>query len=737
MPRQGLPIATNLIRRCATPIEINNTTFIIYFRKLIPKLYIHTRMLPNTFTRMIKTALFISGFLFLWPSCYKGVNNSAVSTPHFDSVLIVADHIYDSGSASRSLAFIVSARQQAKNLSITDEMNYFAFCSDIYRKYFKDYDKCIAYTDTMITVLEQNGYAKPLGDRLVQAYNMKADALFAKGLYNESYDYYFKAKKIARDIADSCALNQYSYSLGMALYKQQQFLKAANHFMEAWTEAALCTDNFVFFYRRQELLDNIGLCYYHAQKYDSAMLFYHKALAFIDANYLHYGKQESAYVSAKAVVYGNMADIYIARDNYDTARALLTKSININLRKGYTNSDALVDQVKLANLYFNTGKITKMKETLQDIKTELDSIPDKNVELSLNKLMWHYYNHEKDPLNAYKYLCAYVNLNDSFIANTKSLMAIDADGRIRNLEKQLQINLLNKHNAEERIYLVIATLIALMALVIIMLILRNVKRSKENVKKLTSLNQKVNEQKEKLQQALSELELRDKDKSRILRSVAHDVMNPITAVMALTDILVAESGNYSADQLELFRLIKEACANSLNLSKDIIEAAAAIDPIKMGKEWVNINKLVSGAVELLHFRAIAKGQHIAVSQADENIMAFVNKDKIWRVINNLVGNAIKFSHENSGIEITLVSFDGKVDIAVKDNGIGIPEKNKPFVFNIFSEAKMQGTSGEIPHGLGLSISMQIARAHNGTIWFESKENEGSVFHLVLPLNTDA
>ena len=684
---------------------------------------------------MAKTKFIYPAIILLYCSCYKGEKNSPVSTPYFDSVIVKAERISDSGYKTNSLAYIISEHAHSKNLTVMDEMNYFAYCAELFRKDFKDYDKYMAYADSMLSTLEKNNQKAILPYRYVQAYNMKADALFAKGLYPESYDYYYQAKKLAKETGDTCSLSQYSYSLGMVLYRQQRFLEAASHFIESYNESSECKDKFIFFYHRQEVLDNIGLCYFNMQKYDSAMLFYKRTLAYIDSNYMRYDKRESAYISAKAVVYGNMASVYVALNNYDTAKVLLEKSININLQKGYTNTDAIISQATLAKLYFDKGNLEEMKDVLQKIKVELDTIPDndKRVDRMWNKLMWQYYDHEKDSVKAYRYLLAYQIMNDSLIARNKSLMAADVEGRIRSIERTNHINQLKKNNEQERIYLIIAVIIMFMAVIIIGLILRNAQKAKKNLELLTSLNNQVNEQKEKLQIAITELEWKDKDKSRILRSVAHDVMNPIAAIMAFIDILLTGPERYTDEQREIFNLIKEACNNSLNLSKDILEAS--VDHTGLTKEWVDINKLVASSVELLSFRAIAKKQCLMVTGDDKNVQAFVNKEKIWRVINNLIGNAIKFSHENSDITINILSSSGKVDISVKDNGIGIPEKNKPYVFDMFTEAKVPGTSGEAPHGLGLSISLQIAKAHYGTIWFESIEGKGSTFHLVLPLNT--
>ena len=381
--------------------------------------------------------------------------------------------------------------------------------------------------------------------------------------------------------------------------------------------------------------------------------------------------------------------------------------------------------------------MAEVKDLLRDIKAELDSIPDQKATLSWNKLMWQYYEHEKDSAMAHRYTLAYMALNDSLLAKNKTLMASDIEGRIKSVERQYQINLLKKNSEHEKFYLDVAVLIVVMALVIVLLVMKNARRSRNNIIELTKLNDQVNEQKEKLEAAIAELNQKEKDKSRILRSVAHDVMNPISSIIALTDILIKESEGYSQDHVEILNLIKEACNNSLSLSKNIVEAAMDITEGNMGKEWVDIKKLTSNCVELLNFRANAKHQKIKVTFCEEDVLAFVNKEKIWRVINNLVANAIKFSFENADIFVTLECKDKKIKLSVKDTGMGIPEKSWPFIFDMFTQAKVPGTAGEMPYGLGLSISIQIAKAHQGNIWFETKEGKGSTFHFEFPVKTGA
>ena len=679
----------------------------------------------------------ISCFAFLTSCRYPG-NEQPATTPSFDSIIARAEHLSDSGYKKEALAFVFAQHSVARDLTVLDEMNYFTYVGEIYRKTDHDYDKFLAYVDSMIAILDKRANTKEYAIKFVQVYSMKAEGLFSKGLFNEAYDYYFRAKTLAQKTADECSLSKYSYYMGMVLYRQQRFDEAAAHFIYSYNESASCLDKFTFFYHRQELLDNIGLSYFGAQKYDSAIFFYNRALAYIDSNYMRYqNKKESVYITAKAVVYGNLGNAYIALGKFDTARALLQKSIDINLQKGFTNNDALVDQVKLANLYYTNGHIPEMKDLLVKIKAEMDTIPDRNVELSWNKLMWNYYDHENDPVNAYQYLSKYIKMNDSFVARNRYLMATDLEGRIKSIERINNINLLEESNERGRLYLVIALLVAMMALIIAASVLRNAARTRKNMEMLTSLNNTVSDQNEKLESALAALEIKDKDKSRILRSVAHDVMNPIAAVQSLADILLHESEGFSDDQKEMLELIKEASANSIALSKDILQAASSLDQLSVEKEWLNINKLISNSIKLLNIQAKAKQQRIILKADNDDIQAYVNKKKIWRLINNLLGNAIKFSHINSEIEIHLATTDEKIHISVIDHGIGIPEKNKAHVFDMFTDAKSTGTAGEVPHGLGLSISMQIARAHGGNIWLESEEGKGTTFHVEIPKSQGA
>lgn len=585
----------------------------------------------------------------------------------------------------------------------------------------------------MLRVLEKNNIDKKSPERYAQANFSKGDALFGLGNYGDAYNYFYKAKKIAKDNLDSCELDDYTYRLGIVLFRQERFEEAAENFKQSFEESSACAFVFSLFYRRQELLDNIGLCYYKLGTYDSALRYYDKALTYINENQKNFAeKTNNLFEQARAVIYGNLASVYEIEGKNDKAEELYKKSISINEIKGNDRIDAQLTRLKLANLRLKAGDIGASNTILNTVKSIDDSLPDQRVLMGWYNMMWQYYKQEEDLPNAFNYLLSYTNIKDTLDSKNKTLQATDMTERMKNLDKQYQISILQKNDELKRNYLIIALITSILSLVILSLIYDSWRRSSKNVKVLAELNDQVNTQNAKLEKLLVELENHNLEKDRILRAVAHDIRNPIAAISSLNDLMQKENINYNDEQKELLEHIKNACADALTLSRDILETA---DPKRMEiieTEWTNMNKLIKDSVSILQFRASEKKQEILLSLPDAPIALSVNKEKIWRVISNLLTNAIKFSPEGATIQVRAKKSHEGILISVADKGIGIPDTLKDKVFDMFTEAKRPGTSGERPFGLGLSISKHIVEAHGGKMWFDSSTSTGSTFYVNVP-----
>jgi len=693
---------------------------------------------------ILKYLCFITVSL-LYTGCSPKDAETGETQSGFDSVLNNADIVYSRGSKIDALNLVREAHAN-NHKSLADQMKYFGYCHYIYWE-LHDYDRCLAISDSMLSLCNANKNQKNVNHWVIVAYNDKGDALLSTGRYLESYDCYYYAKKLAMECMDSCALSNYSYKLSMVLYKQRKYQEAAHYFEESLNETNSCKESFVLAYKKQEILDNLGLCYFHIGQLDSSIYYYNSALTYINDKLAVYSAERKTDIAmAKAVIYGNLGDAFKVKGNPDTAIKLFKASIETNLQKGFANEDAQLVQLKLAELLFKQKKVAEVEAILSSVAGELDSIPSKNAELSWNKLMWQLNDLKNDQGKAYQYFIKYSSINDSLNRENFQLLAADMQDRMKYQDKQHQLALFEKEVVQQRIF-VSCTAIVLIFLMVTLIVFNRSKLTRKNLETMKSLNNQIIEQKEKLQTANTDLEHQDQEKSRILRMVAHDIMHPINAITSLSELLLLESEEFSEEQRGMLKLIKEASENSITYSRDLLEASMKLETRNFKKEWVNIDNLLVACIELLSFKASLKGQKFVYIDTDKNVSAIVNKEKIRRVINNLLVNAIKFSYENSTIEVSLeeiireeinfgqikVPREHNVRITVTDHGVGIPDKNKQKIFDMFTEARRSGTSGESSNGLGLSISLQIAKAHGGNIWFESTVGQGTTFYFEFPV----
>jgi signal transduction histidine kinase len=298
----------------------------------------------------------------------------------------------------------------------------------------------------------------------------------------------------------------------------------------------------------------------------------------------------------------------------------------------------------------------------------------------------------------------------------RAITTVDASNYIKLLEKQHDIDLLTKKNDLKDYYLMLAGSCTLLLLVIGWLIWKNAQHSKR--KEL------------QLEEALTLAQKRSEEKDRILHIVAHDLRSPIASIMMLTNVIKKADNKEETDKVLQF--MHTACNNSLTLIAEILGAAENQNNENDVQEMIDVDKLVNDSVELLRVKASEKKQTFNLQLNDKAKFFTANREKINRVINNLLINAIKFSNDNRQITVITSVKEKRVQKAVKDDGIGIPDRMKDKVFERFTKAKRKGTMGEPTFGLGLSICKEITEFYNGSIWFESKENEGTTFYLEFP-----
>lgn len=642
-----------------------------------------------------------------------------------DTLLNAAARSADLKNPLEAIRFIDSALA-GKKLGVAEQFKVYNFKCNIYHYKVHDAINARKAADSMLLLIQKNNPEKYKEELALANYSM-GDVLFKEGNYTDAYTYYYTGRFIVKNYLDACTMGEYSFRLSMVLFRQSRYYEAAENFKQAFEETKSCAVlDIGKFYRLQQLLNNTGLSYYRANMPDSAITYYNKALVLINEEGKAY--TEKLNDEARGVVYGNLAAIYKEKGDYNTAKDLLKRSIAINTQKGFDNRDAQYSLLKLADVMYAERKTDSMKLLLDKTIASINTIENREAEMQWHRLMWKYHNHLGENSKAYEHLTRFTDMSDSADIEDNKLKSTDLSRQIRMLEDQYQIEALQKQNQIKDLYLLVIIIAVILVLVISFFIFQNLKRSKKHITALKALNQQVSNQKAQLEEALKVLEQKNNEQNRILKVVAHDLRTPIAAISMLTDVIMR--ANSEEQKKEMIHLVKTSADNSLNMIKEILEASAT-SPENLKKAPVDINTLIHDCTEVLKFEASKKGQNISVSLLPYPKKLNIDQEKIWRVIANLITNAIKFSAAGSEIKIRAVEADNKITLAVEDKGIGIPAHLQPNVFDMFTGAKRKGTAGEKPYGLGLSISRQIITAHGGKIWFESRENEGTTFFIEL------
>jgi len=264
----------------------------------------------------------------------------------------------------------------------------------------------------------------------------------------------------------------------------------------------------------------------------------------------------------------------------------------------------------------------------------------------------------------------------------------------------------------------------------------------EQSEELQNQTEELQQTSEELQEQNIELEMQRKEieaannlKSEFLSNMSHELRTPLNSVIALSDVLIKKTKEkLSGDEFKYLGIIERNGRLLLQLINDILD----ISKIESGKIEIianefNLYRIIDEQCE--RFEQMVKNKGLSLINDTEEKLPQVKNDlqKINHILQNLIGNAIKFTEEGS-VEISGRIEKENILISVKDTGIGLSKEEMSYVFDEFRQVdgstsrKYEGT------GLGLSISRKYAEILGGDISVESEIGVGSIFTLSLPLN---
>lgn len=658
--------------------------------------------------------------LFVLSSCNLSKEETN-HTKYFESVVESTTPLLRSGKINSAFRHVDSAYTVFPGVSDHDMYIIYGWKAAVLYN-MSDFKAADAYADSMLLVV--NGKQGAYRIERAGALLMKGNILVKRNEYNNAYASFYEGRELILEQADTCALGNYSSALAFVLYKQKKYRDAAKFWLEEFRFSEKCdTGSFgQYFVERQGTLDNAGLCYERLELYDSAILFYNMALRFIDENESRFPAYNDAISECRIVIKGNLGNVYLKQGRYTEAEQLFKENIAYNRKDGYDNMDGQLTIIKLGELYVTQKRFDEAAVQIDYIRQILDKAPNAEEELRWRKLVWHYYDAQGLVNESFRSYKNYVKFSDSIDAAERELPGADFNKTFDHLSQAGEISSLKRQKTSANRILIIIGLFAAMAIVIIYLVYRNYIQSKSNLTRQTKLNDKISAHNVTMQKTLNALEQSQQNNTRMMRVVAHDLHNPVAAMASLIDLL--SDGDYDEEQKEMFQMLATSGNNALKLIGDILHTKPAME-----MERLRLDELLTYSVGLMQFKANEKKQALLLHVEQVTVMA--DREKIWRVINNLIVNAIKFSYSGKAIDIALVKKGGNAVLSIRDEGVGMSPTIKGEIFQHFSVGGTAGTSGEESFGLGLSISKQIIDAHGGKIWFESEVGKGTTFYVEL------
>jgi two-component system NtrC family sensor kinase len=235
-------------------------------------------------------------------------------------------------------------------------------------------------------------------------------------------------------------------------------------------------------------------------------------------------------------------------------------------------------------------------------------------------------------------------------------------------------------------------------------------------------------------QDITHLKELDRMKTEFVSTVSHDLRSPLTSIMGYAQILKS-FGPLNEKQEMFVERIMRGVNQIIDLIGDLLDISRIEAGVGMDMVPCNVPKLAEKVIDQLKDAAAAKNQQLIYQGMAQQVSVLGNELRLRQVINNLVGNAIKYTQEGGEIRLTVRLEDQTLLLSLEDNGIGISPSDLPFIFDKFYRVESDATADIQGTGLGLSICKSVVEKHDGRIWADSMLGEGSIFYVALPVLT--
>ncbi|MBL7996983.1 histidine kinase [bacterium] len=252
----------------------------------------------------------------------------------------------------------------------------------------------------------------------------------------------------------------------------------------------------------------------------------------------------------------------------------------------------------------------------------------------------------------------------------------------------------------------------------------------QNAKQIALINKMLEQKKQQLEDLNTQ-------KNEYLGIVAHDLRNPLSTIINYTELVMNDLQSGNVETADLLKDLAGVNNIAKNMSVFIAEllniAAIESGNVQLEKQPEKIAEIIHDIFPLHYRRAEQKNIQVTLESMESLPMVLVDRSKIASVADNIISNAIKYTHPGGSVRIFGEKIDAEIHVHVADTGQGLTALDLQRVFTTFTKLSSKPTAGESSTGLGLSIVKKIIEIHGGRVWVKSEPGKGSTFSFSLPI----